>query len=332
MTTLTVLVTGVGSTTAQSVLKGLLAQEKYTISIVGTDIHEADEIVGAVFCDTFYNVPPATKPQDYISSLREIIIEEEIELLIPIVDPELAVLAKYRERIPSSCELLLSSQDTVETCNDKYQMAKWMESNGVESPTTIYNPSDDQLESLFESAPSLIAKPRRGVSSRGVYELQSVEDRALLDRIDNPIVQPKIEGKEYTIDVFRTAEKTVAVPRERIDTRSGISYKGRTVSDKRLISKAEEIVNSLDVIGPANLQCFESEDNTLTFFEVNPRFSGSLPLTIEAGLNSPRCALEWAVGDQVSFPNSIREITMCRFWEEAFHSTDGTKIPRHLDR
>lgn len=329
MSELTVLVTGVGSTTAQSVLKGLNAQDQYETFVVGTDTHAADEIAGTAFCDAFYRIPPATEEAAYVSALRETVRTERVDLLVPIVDPELRVLADNRGEIEKECELLLSSHRTVEICGDKRETARWMEANGVQTPTTVADPTTDDLKRLFEDAPSLIAKPRRGVSSRGVYELHSPADRVLLERIDDPIVQPKLDGTEYTIDVFRTDEHTIAVPRKRVDTRSGISYKGRTVDDEGIAGRATNVADALEIVGPANIQCFET-DGELSFFEVNPRFSGSLPLTIEAGLNSPQCALQWAAGDQVTFPDEIREVTMCRFWEEAFHADGETHIPRHL--
>ena len=41
-----VLITGVGSTTAISVIKGLKKQNKYKINIIGTDISQENSIAG----------------------------------------------------------------------------------------------------------------------------------------------------------------------------------------------------------------------------------------------------------------------------------------------
>ncbi|MCS4100844.1 ATP-grasp domain-containing protein [Salinibacter ruber] len=323
MTQIRVLVTGVGSTTALSVIKGLREQEVYDVCITGTDVNRRLEIAGSVFCDSFYRVPPASEEHEYVSSLQDIIEEKGIDLLVPIVDLELEVLARHREKIEPNCSLLLSSTETVEICNDKFRTFQWMAENEISTPGTLLDPSPSEIRETFGFDSPLLAKPRRGVSSRGVYEIRSEAELCLLDRIDEPIVQPKIEGTEYTIDVFAADGATSAVPRKRLETRAGISYKGRTIQNSELIAEATEIAEALDLIGPANIQCFETNSKYL-FFEVNPRFSGSLTLSIEAGLNSPLHALQWAAAEQVILPDSFSEVTMCRYWEEVFHH--GTEM------
>ena len=46
MKKINVLITGVGSTTALSVIKGLRKQNEFDVFIVGTDINERDNITG----------------------------------------------------------------------------------------------------------------------------------------------------------------------------------------------------------------------------------------------------------------------------------------------
>ena len=69
---------------------------------------------------------------------------------------------------------------------------------------------------------------RKGVSSRNLYEINNFKENVLIKRIENPILQEKGFGEEYTIDIFGDGEKLIcAIPRKRIETRSGISYKGK---------------------------------------------------------------------------------------------------------
>jgi carbamoyl-phosphate synthase large subunit len=58
----------------------------------------------------------------------------------------------------------------------------------------------------------------------------------------------------------------------------------------------------------------------LYYFEVNPRFSGGLPLTIAAGVNGPLWLLRLATGERS--PNALlpfQRLVMTRFWSEVFH-------------
>ncbi len=139
------------------------------------------------------------------------------------------------------------------------------------------------------------------------------------------IVQSCLSGEEYTTDILAdlNGEIIAVVPRLRLETRAGIIYKGRTCHDERLISWGHRIGKALNIKGPANIQCFVSGDE-ISYFEVNPRFSAGLPLTIAAGVNSPWWLLRLLAGErpaQELLP--FKPIMMTRYWSEVFHPVDS---------
>jgi len=322
MKKINVLITGVGSTTALSVIKGLKKQNEFDVFIVGTDINEKYDIAGSKFCDKFFKVPIAFEEENYIDTLVSIINSESIDLLIPIVDIELEVIARNRNIIEKSTYLLLSSYNIIMTCNDKLKTYEFFENIGIPTLKTVLFDDSSDIKNLIDSAGvdfPFIVKPRKGVSSRDVYEIQNEEELPLIKRIKDPVIQEKGRGQEYTIDVFCDGEKVIsAVPRRRIETRAGISYKGITEKDKKLINYAKKIAEELHIKGPANIQCFKNGDE-VKFFEINPRFSGSLPLTIAAGVNTPLFALKMAAGEELRPTMDFKIVRMCRYWEEVFY-------------
>lgn len=319
-----VLITGVGSTTAISVIKGLKMQKEYKVSIVGIDINDKNNITGSKFCDKFFKIPPAIEEEKYVNSLTRIIKSESIDLLIPIIDIELEVIARNMSIFKEFTNVLVSSYETIVICNDKYKTYEFFNSIGIPTPKTLLVNSTDvnQIISKLRLANidfPIIVKPRKGVSSRDVYEIRNEEELCLIKRVKDPVIQEKVKGQEYTIDVFSNGKKVISVvPRKRIETRSGISYKGQTVKDDELIHYAKKIVKELNIIGPANIQCFKNE-NGVEFIEVNPRFSGSLPLTIAAGVNTPLFALKMVAGEDLEPINDFKIVKMCRYWEEVFY-------------
>ena len=319
---LNVLITGVGSTTALSVIKGLKKQSEFDLLIVGTDINKKNNIAGSNFCDKFYMVPLAIEEKGYINSLIDIIKSESIDLVIPIIDIELEIIAKNRNIIEKLTFLLLSSYETILTCNDKLETFHFFKSLKIPTPKTISMTNFDNIKDLllhFDMTFPLVAKPRKGVSSRDVYFIQNEDNLVLIRRINDPIIQEKVNGVEYTIDTFYDGKKVISVvPRIRIETRAGISYKGQTVKDKLLISYAKKIVEELNIIGPSNIQCIKDREE-VKFIEVNPRFSGSLPLTIAAGVNTPLFALRMASGEVLEPIKNFKKCIMCRYWEEMFY-------------
>ena len=322
-----ILVSAVGSTTAISVIKGLRGQDEYEVFIVGTDINDGHTIAGAQFCDKFFKVPPASKERKYIKKLMDIIKSESVDLVIPIVDIELEVISRNKEILEKYATVLVSPYETVLISNDKYKTYKFFLEHNIPTPKTILVKSSIPREILAEiykagmSFP-VITKPRKGVSSRGVWEIYSEDEIFLINRVKDPIIQEKIFGQEYTIDVFSDGKKAIAVvPRKRIETRAGISYKGETEYDESLISLAKKIVKKLEIFGPANIQIIKNEKE-IKVIEINPRFSGSLPLTIAAGVNTPLLAVKLAMGETLNPIDKFKKVRMCRYWEEVFFYGD----------
>ena len=142
----------------------------------------------------------------------------------------------------------------------------------------------------------------------------------------SPLFQEFAEGDEYTVDVLSDFQGRViaAVPRKRIEMKVGISYKGVTVNDPEMIAMAKKISERAGIIGPCNIQCFRDEKG-LNFFEINPRFSGSLPLTIAAGLNGPLFLTRLVIGaSPCNSDNMFAEhLTMLRYWNEFFVTSAG---------
>jgi carbamoyl-phosphate synthase large subunit len=77
--------------------------------------------------------------------------------------------------------------------------------------------------------------------------------------------------------------------------RAGVIDRGRTVHDKRLIALAQSVVRLVPFVGPLNIQCRMVAGRPVVF-EINPRFSGGIPLTIAAGADFPRLLAELALG------------------------------------
>ena len=74
--------------------------------------------------------------------------------------------------------------------------------------------------------------------------------------------------------------------------------RGRTVRSRSLLDLGLGCAAALDFHGPVNIQC-RMVGGVPTVFEINPRFSGGIPLTIKAGANFPRMLLDLARGRRV---------------------------------
>ena len=81
--------------------------------------------------------------------------------------------------------------------------------------------------------------------------------------------------------------------------RSGVTDRGKTWNHPAMIEVAVRTAEALDIRGPANIQV-KLHNNVPTVFEVNPRFSGGIPLTIAAGADFPAWLIEMSCGQKVA--------------------------------
>jgi carbamoyl-phosphate synthase large subunit len=166
----------------------------------------------------------------------------------------------------------------VEVCSDKAVFATTLNATGIATPATGFAASD---------VPGpWIVKPRRGRGSRDVYACDSADEVAwALGRVADPIVQTRLSGREFTADALVDRDDRFAggVPRWRLETRGGISTKGETFADDRVLVGAAAVLEAVGLRGVACVQGFVTDADEVVFVECNPRFSGGLPLSLAAG-------------------------------------------------
>jgi carbamoyl-phosphate synthase large subunit len=153
-----------------------------------------------------------------------------------------------------------------------------------------------------EAALPLFLKPRYGRGGVGAVTARTTRElEFFIDYVNEPVIQEFLDGPEFTIDVLCdfTGRPLSIVPRERVVVRAGVIDRGRTVNDPALIELARACTAAVPFVGPINIQC-RIHQGRPTVFEINPRFSGGIPLTIEAGADFPAMLLQLHAGRTVA--------------------------------
>ncbi len=264
-------------------------------NVIATDMNSLSP--GLYFSDRHYIVPLTTDPK-YIPIIKSICFKERIHLLVPTIDDELTLFGRYAKSfLATGVWVAVSSARTGVICNDKYLTAEFFLERGIAAAKT-WLPSQLDIPSLTYP---LFLKPRSGRGSVGAHPINSEEElRFYLDHVTDPVVQEYLPGREFTVDVLADFSGKVisAVPRERLVIRAGVIDRGQTVNHPGMIDLAARAAEALEIKGPANIQMKLHEDEA-TIFEVNPRFSGGIPLTIAAGGDFPMWLLEMRCGRRV---------------------------------
>jgi carbamoyl-phosphate synthase large subunit len=256
-----------------------------------TDINELSPAV--YVASRAYRAPLSTDPA-YLDVVADLCQREHVGLVVPTIDDELAVFARGRRRLERlGLRVAVSPIETTEICDDKWETCRRLTAHGVPAAETFLPGTlpDDPVFPLF-------IKPRVGRGGVGAFAVRDQRElEFFLSYVPNPVVQQYLHGPEFTIDVFCNfdGEPLSIVPRERVVIRAGVMDRGRTVRDHRLTELALACTRALRFAGAINIQC-RIVDGTPVVFEINPRFSGGVPLTIAAGADFPRMLVDLARG------------------------------------
>jgi len=304
---LTVLVSGGGGAAAISTIKSLRLGG-FDGRIIATD---ADPLsAGLYLADGFRVVPKANDP-DFFSAVVRLIEEERVGLIFPTSGFDIYEFARHRVELEAmGVVVAMSDLDAMMTCADKWEF--YLKTHGAfPMPETARDPV------RWHRFPCFV-KPVFGKGSRNSHRCG---DRAELDYHTagsrDMLIQEYLPGEEYTVDVLSdlSGAPLLAVPRARLETKDGISSKGRVLRDEEMERLCLDIARHLNLKGPTCIQLKRDEGGRLKFLEINPRIGGGSMFTTLAGVNIPMLLLDLAAGTELAVP-VLNEIVVLRYYEE----------------
>jgi len=266
--------------------------------IVATDIDPLAPALQVV--DVPYIVPRITDPA-YIPTLVEICRQERIDLVFPLIDPDIPILAAHREEIETTgAKVAVVSAEAAEITADKWRTTAFFRSLGLPTPQS-WLPEQVPINDL---AFPVFIKPRRGSGAKSAFKVHNADElRFFMNYVPDPIIQEYLPGPEITNDVVCDLKGEVlgVASRQRIEVRWGEVAKGVTIRDQTIIDACVGIAQALPAIGPITVQCI-MKDDVPHFTEINARMGGGLPLAIAAGVDAPRWLLARAADVDLDIP------------------------------
>ncbi|TAN14240.1 MAG: ATP-grasp domain-containing protein [Chitinophagaceae bacterium] len=272
------LITAIGSMSADAVICSL--RENFPgCEITGTNLYPAEWLYEAGIVDATYKVPMATEV-NYVESIADIIRARNIDMVIPLTDPEVDVLSENRETLEAfSAVLALCKNEVISVCRDKELLYnRFTRHPGVQ---TIRSYSVSEVIEKDLNFP-MVAKPKKGRSSEGLKYIASRKELFLLD--EKYMVQEFIRGTIITVDFVRDPwNNTVCIPRkELIRSSNGAGLSVEIFRDKAIGELINEIAEDLGITGCMNIEFIHSGDSYY-LMDINPRFSAGIGFSKLAG-------------------------------------------------
>jgi carbamoyl-phosphate synthase large subunit len=303
-----VIVPGAAGAAGINTIKSL-RMTRFQGKIIATDSCELS--AGFFMASAYAVMPTVIDEENYMMKLKEVVSKHNVQVLMPSSGYDIYPYSKYRRQIQElGAEPIVSDLESIETCHDKVKIFRKL-NHEFDLPFTTTNP-----DKIYEFP--VIAKARY---EKGDYDMTFLENednlKYLSSKFSNLIFQEYLPGTEYTVDVLCDLDKkpVVAVPRMRLETKAGISTKGKVIHDEQIEQTCMNIAKSVGIRGPCCIQMKRSKDGALKFVEINPRMGGGTIFVALAGANFPAMILDMVKGKEIVKP-SFSEITIIRYFEE----------------
>ncbi|MFQ3544289.1 ATP-grasp domain-containing protein [Halobacillus rhizosphaerae] len=294
----TVFLTGAGGAAVPGLIR-ILKSKGYRVLAGDMDPHA----VGLYTADQGFKLPQGDSPE-FSKKLAELCQQEKVDVLIPLVDEELPASAALGSE---SLAVLVPDKTFIELCLDKYKLMQAFEKAGIPFPRTKL-----ASEGAHDLKFPIIAKPRVGRGSRGVEVFQSIDEfnsyRGTLPSAKDILIQEYIDGLEFTVSVcvWRDGRVQAVIPKEIIKKR-GVTQLAVTRKNSVIEKVCIKIQEQLQADGPFNVQLRIDKQGVPFVFEINPRFSTSVSLTIASGFDELNYLVDRALGVRSSQNISWKE-------------------------
>lgn len=239
--------------------------------------------------DKFYTVPRIDAPQ-YLDIILDICKSEKIDGVLSLIDPELSLLAKNKDKFEAvGTKVIGSSYELCEMSLDKYKMYTWLKKHGYKCAKSYMNKEDffADIEAGKIKYPVFV-KPARGSASIAiskVYDKETVE--LLFAHGQGLMIQEFLDGQEIGADVYIdmiSGEIVSIFTKKKLLMRAGETDKAESFKDDTLFELIKKFVSEAGYRGQIDVDIFDV-NGEYYISEVNPRFGGGYPHAYESGAN-----------------------------------------------
>ena len=266
-------------------------------------------------------ITPEIYDPNYIDFLISYSKKNNIDAIIPMFDIDTSVLSDKKDLFTASyIRVVVSDHNVVSMCNDKWLTHLFLSENGFNSPRTFltFNDAKYALENNFLKFP-LFIKPRWGMGSIGIFEAENANEldvfinkskKCILNsylRFESEndcnhciIIQEKLHGVEYGLDVFNDLEGNFicCVPKKKLSMRAGETDIAEIIEDEELTELGKRLSQTIRHIGNLDVDCYRNNGKTY-ILEMNCRFGGQYPFAHLAGVNFPKAIVNMLKAEKV---------------------------------
>ena len=290
----TILITGIGGDIAQSIAT-IIKGEYAKVRLIGVDM--SLENAGTLFVDKIFQVPAATSKY-YLDSIRKIITDHSVDLVVPTNEQELSSFSPLIDELGEN-RCITAGLQVINIGLDKFKTNQFIASLGISVPWTVSSEENKPLEF------PCIFKARSGSGSKNIFNVNDQDEaNFLIRKFPHSIFQELLvpANQEITCAVYRTKDGRVAVLQLVRRLIEGTTSWAKVIDNKEVLKMCIKIAKEIELQGSMNIQLILT-DSGPRIFEINPRFSSTVLMRHKLGFCDLLWSLDEVKGLSVNFPS-----------------------------
>ncbi len=315
-----------------------LKQRKESIKIYGVDCNEHNLLKEGL---DGYRVVPRIDSPDYIDTLIDYCIENEIGVIFPYITIELHLLASNVEKFEKyGIKISVDTPEKLDIANDK---AKFLELFSEYMPVQIRPKTVFDIHRFVDTHKKACVKITNGCGGAGfaIIDDEKAKDISLFNKSGvnryiskadllaifesgqtQIILQQYIEGLDYSVCTFTHGKGIEMCGYVGYSMVYGAVMSAEIQENKEAYEITRKVVEK---IGLESNACFdfmiEKETNKVYLLECNPRLNASLPFVAQAGLNVPYYRYLQLIGmrGDMQFPEIKYGLKMQKYYETKYY-------------
>jgi hypothetical protein len=233
-----ILITAGGTATAWHISKIITEHFSDFFEIHLCDINDQELVASSIYAHHYYVVPPIADP-GYRKYMYELLKNNHIDIIIPLIDNDLYVFPSDDEDLNDLGVISTAPElNTVETLTDKKSMFHFLTSHQISTPM-LYQIED--IEPNIQYA----VKSMVGFGSRTFRILygKDIEKNISPDDIIQELCIADKNNYEVTAEIFCYNGILRVFCRERIETKSGVCTKMKPIDDSEILSSIQKLTS-----------------------------------------------------------------------------------------
>lgn len=263
--------------------------------------------------DTGLISPPIADP-GYLQFIRDTCTQYDIDMVIPLLDVDVAVLSRNRKIFDEMNVVLLGPpENRSEVCWDKYIGFQHLQQMNFPVPLSFVDTAEVSAAlAAGELAYPLMLKPRKGMGSAGVILVRDASEfeyhyprlvRTINEWSFYPdgeiqpgaevMIQQAVVGTEYGLDILGdlNGQPLVVVPKEKLNQRGGETESATIIADPHLEDLGMRLAEMVGHCGNLDVDIIK-HDSGYSVLDLNCRFGGQYPFAHLSGVNFPRVLID----------------------------------------